>query len=93
MFKVSLQILDPAKNALRNSPLEYKFLLSVLLASMWCIAFGIYTYELLFIGYNIIGHIVLITCVFITWGVFKMSKKPQDPASKNKVVWDLSQEG
>ena len=59
-------LLDGSKNALQHSPMEYRFLLSILLASMWCIGFGIYTAELLFIGYNIIVHIVLIACVFIT---------------------------
>jgi len=31
-------ILDATKNGLRNSPMEYKFLASNLLAAMWCIA-------------------------------------------------------
>tara|TARA_R100001015_G_C4634562_1_gene201300 strand:- start:3838 stop:4119 length:282 start_codon:yes stop_codon:yes gene_type:complete len=92
MIKIAIQLLNPAKNALRDSPTEYKFLLSVLLASMWCIAFGIFTAELLMIGYNIIGHIALILCVFVTWGVFKMAKKPNVPSTKNKVVWDLTKE-
>jgi hypothetical protein len=64
-------LLDSTKNALKDAPIEYKFLLSNTLAAMWCIAFGIYTAELLFIGYNIIGHTVLIACVFFTWFVFK----------------------
>jgi hypothetical protein len=93
MLKIAMQILDPAKNALRNSPTESKYLISILLASMWCVAFGIFTYELMSIGYNIIGHIVLITCVFATWGIFKLQKKWQPPTTKNKVVWDLTKEG
>lgn len=86
-------LLDSTQNALKSAPLEYKYTLSIVLASMWCIAFGIYTYELIYIGYNIIGHIALITCVFITWGVFKYQKKPAAPSPPNKVRWDLSREG
>ena len=86
-------LLDGSKNALKDAPTEYRFLLSSLLAAMWCIGFGIYTAELLFIGYNIIGHIVLLGCVFVTWGVFHSVKKPTRPAPPNKVRWDLSREG
>ena len=93
MIKTALQIINPATNALRNSPPEYKFWLSILLASMWCIAFSIFTAELLTIGHNIIGHYILIFCVFITWRVFKFTKKHQSPTTKNKVVWDLNREG
>ena len=86
-------LLDSTKNALKTAPTEYKYTLSILLASMWCVAFGIYTYELVYIGYNIIGHFVLITCVFITWGVFKFQKKPTPPSPPNRVRWDLNREG
>jgi len=86
-------LLDGTKNALKNAPMEYKFLASNLLASLWCIAFGIFTAELLFIGYNIIGHIALITMVFFTWFVFTAERKKADPAPPNKCRWDLEQEG
>jgi len=39
-------LLDGTKNALKHSPSEYRFLLMSLLASMWCIAFGIYTADM-----------------------------------------------
>lgn len=91
--KFAYGLLDSTKNALKHSPVEYRFLLTSLLASMWCIAFGIYTAELLFIGYSIIGHQILIACVFITWGVFHNVKKPTPPSPPNKVRWDLSREG
>ena len=86
-------LLDGTKNALKTAPVEYKYLVSNLLASMWCIAFGIYTAELLFIGYNIIGHIVLITCVFFTFFIFTSERKTSDPAPPNRVKWDLEREG
>jgi len=91
--KFAYGLLDGSKNALKTAPTEYRFLLMSLLASMWCIAFGIYTAELLFIGYSIIGHIALIACVFITWGVFHNVKKSTNPAPPNRVRWDLSREG
>ena len=91
--KIGYGLLDSTKNGLKNSPMEYKFLATNLLASLWCIAFGIFTAELLFIGYNIIGHICLITMVFFTWFVFNNEKKKADPAPPNKVRWDLTREG
>lgn len=93
LSKVAYGLLDCTKNALKTAPMEYKFVLSNTLAAMWCIAFGIYTAELLFIGYNIIGHTVLIACVFFTWFVFTTVKRKADPSPPNKVQWDLEREG
>ena len=87
-------LLDSTKNALKTAPMEYKYLVSVLLASMWCIAFGIFTAELLFIGYNIIGHLLVITCVFFTFFVFRTVGKEQVVESrqgfkqKSQTHWD-----
>lgn len=91
--KFAYGLLDSTKNGLRSAPIEYKFVLSNTLAAMWCVAFGIYTAELLFIGYNIIGHTVLIAAVFFTWFVFTTEKKKADPSPPNKVQWDLEREG
>lgn len=91
--KFGYGLLDSAKNGLKDSPMEYKFVLSNTLAAMWCIAFGIYTAELVYIGYNIIGHTVLIACVFFTWFVFTTEKKKADPSPPNKVRWNLEREG
>jgi hypothetical protein len=91
--KFGYGLLDSTTNALKDSPAEFRFLLSSILATMWCISFGIYTAELLFIGYNIIGHVLLITCVFITWGLFRLMKSNQAKVIPNKVRWDLSHEG
>ena len=93
LSKFSYGLLDSTKNALKTAPMEYKFVLSNTLAAMWCVAFGIYTAELLFIGYNIIGHTVLIAAVFFTWFVFTTEKKNADPSPPNKVQWDLEREG
>ena len=76
--KFAYGLLDGTKNALRTAPTEYKYLVSNLLAAMWCIGFGIYTAELLFIGYNIIGHIAIITCVFFTFFMFRAVERQRE---------------
>lgn len=91
--KFAYGLLDQTKNALKHSSMEYRFMLSNTLAAMWCVAFGIYTAELLYIGYNIIGHTVLIAAVFFTFFVFTTEKKKAPPAPPNKVHWDLEREG
>ena len=90
---ILLDILNPNKNGLRAAPPEYKFMISCVLAAFWCLAFGIYTAELLFIGYSIIGHIVLIFMVFVTWKVFSNVRKHSPPSPPNRVQWDLEREG
>ena len=91
--KFAYGLLDQTKNALKHSSMEYRFMLSNTLAAMWCVAFGIHTAELLYIGYNIIGHTVLIAAVFFTFFVFTTEKKKAPPAPPNKVQWDLEREG
>ena len=90
---ILLDILNPNKNGLRAAPPEYKFMISCVLAAFWCLAFGIYTAELLFIGYSIIGHIVLIFMIFVTWKVFSNVRKHSPPSPPNRVQWDLEKEG
>ena len=86
-------LLDGTRNALKEAPMEYKFLSSNTLAAMWCITFGIFTAELVFIGYNIIGHTLLLSCVFFTWFIFGSVKKKSSSSSTNMVRWDLEREG
>ena len=43
----------------------------ILLSCFWCLAFGLYFGELLTIGYNMAGHIALITMVLVTWLTFR----------------------
>jgi len=42
-----------------------------LLACLWCLAFGVYIGELWSIGYNMLGHIFVVSMVFVTWTVFR----------------------
>ena len=93
LSKFGFGLLDDTKNTLKFAPIEYKYLLSILLAAMWCIAFGIYTVELFYIGHNIIGHWVIITAVFFTFFVFKTEKARTPKSSRNMVKWDLEKEG
>ena len=93
LSKFGYGLLDGSKNALKHSPMEYRYLLSILLSAMWSIAFGIYTAELLFIGYNILGHFVIITAIFFTFFVFTAERKTSEPAPPNRVKWDLEREG
>ena len=92
-MKTVLELLNPNTNGLRTSPPEIKFLISCVLASLWSVAFGIYTAELLFIGYSIIGHILLILMVFVTWKVFTQERKHSEPAPPNRCRWNLEAEG
>ena len=68
------QFLDPTWNALSRAPGEFKYTMSVILAGMWCVIFGVYTLELTFIEYNILGHIAVITGIFVTHRAFKTAR-------------------
>ena len=69
------QFLDPSRNALSNAPGEWKYNTSITLAGIWYLIFGIYTAELAFIGYNILGHIALITGIFATHRLFRAARE------------------
>lgn len=71
LFRVGLQILDPDRNALKDAPPQIKYITSVFLAGFWALAFSLYTGELWYLGYNIIGHFAVVTMAFVTWLVFK----------------------
>ena len=75
LYKGSRNILHPNYNPMRHAPVEYKVIATVILACLWCLAFGIFAGELLTIGYNMLGHIVLILMVFVTWSTFQWFRK------------------
>lgn len=64
-------LLDINTNALKNIPSSSKYYLMIILSCFWCLAFGLYFGELLTIGYNMLGHIALITMAFVTGWVFR----------------------
>ena len=75
----SWDILNPNLNPLRHAPFYVKYFLSILLGCFWSLAFGIYVGELLTIGYNMLGHIAIISMVFVTWSVFRSVENTYKP--------------
>lgn len=75
----SWNIMNPNLNSLRHAPVYVKYFLSVLLGCFWSLAFGIYIGELLTIGYNMLGHIAIISMVFATWVVFRSVETTYGP--------------
>jgi fatty acid desaturase len=75
LFKSGNKLLNPNLNPLRYAPPYVKYFATILLACFWCLAFGLYFKNFEGIGYNMFGHIAVISMVFVTWGVFQLSKK------------------
>jgi hypothetical protein len=71
LFLAYRDLLHVDRNALKAIPDQSKYLAMILLSCFWCLAFGIYFGELLAIGYNMLGHVALITMVFVTWLTFR----------------------
>jgi len=82
----SWDIMNPNLNPLRHAPFYIKYFLSILLGCFWSLAFGIYVGELLTIGYNMIGHIAIISMVFATWAVFRSVENTYAPR-QGSVDW------
>ncbi|WP_291912291.1 hypothetical protein [Limnohabitans sp.] len=71
LFKSFPDLLNIDRNALKGVPDQTKYLSMILLSCFWCLAFGLYVGELVFIGYNMIGHVAVLTMAFVTWWTFK----------------------
>ena len=71
VFKAFPALLNVDRNALANVPNPTKYLAMIMLSCFWCLAFGLYIGELLTIGYNMIGHVAIVTMVFVTWMTFR----------------------
>jgi hypothetical protein len=71
--------LDPNINPLRHAPPYIRYFFSILLACFWCLAFGLYIGEKLTIGYNMFGHIAVVSMAFATWTVFKQVERTYGP--------------
>jgi len=82
----SWNIMNPNLNPLRHAPFYIKYFLSILLGCFWSLAFGLYVGELLTIGYNMIGHIAIISMVFATWAVFRSVENTYGPRT-GTVQW------
>jgi len=79
LFRQSNLLLNPNLNPLRHAPLHIRYFASILLGCFWSLAFGLYIGELLTIGYNMLGHIAIISMVFATWVVFKSFERAYGP--------------
>jgi fatty acid desaturase len=66
-----VNLLNVDRNALAYVPNPTKYLAMILLSCFWCLAFGLYIGELLTIGYNMLGHVAIVTMVFVTWYTFR----------------------
>lgn len=64
-------LMNVRTNALANVPDQTKWLAMVMLSCFWALAFSLYIGELMTIGYNILGHVAIVTMVFVTWWTFK----------------------
>lgn len=69
-------LLNIDRNALNRIPDPTKYLSMVMLSCFWCLAFGLYIGELTTIGYNMIGHIALISMAMATWVTFRNYERP-----------------
>lgn len=102
VYRAAVELLDPDRNALRHAPAAIRYGASILLACLWCLAFGIWAGELWTIGYNMLGHILVISMAFATWAVFRviMARYPErdqyellrDPARQPKCYEMTDQE-
>lgn len=68
-------LMNVRTNALAHVPDPTKWLAMVMLSSFWALAFSLYVGELMMIGYNILGHIAIVTMVFVTWYTFRSLNK------------------
>jgi hypothetical protein len=85
LFKANRDLVNPNLNSLRYAPVYIQYFLSILLGCFWSLAFGLYIGELLMIGYNMLGHIAIISMVFATWAVFKQVETTYKP--RTDVNW------
>lgn len=80
-----VNLLNVDRNALARVPDETKYLAMIMLGCFWSLAFGLYVGELLIIGYNMIGHVLVITMCFVTWWTFRAYRGRQAPYSKRGI--------
>jgi len=88
-----LSLLDPERNGLRYSTPLTKYGISCVLAFLWCAVFSIATAEFVYFGYSVVGHLLAISMLFVTYYIFAHERKHSHPSPPNKVQWDLEKEG
>jgi small-conductance mechanosensitive channel len=88
VYRAFVALLDPNRNALKDAPPQIKYITSVLLASFWAVAFSLWAGELYFIGYNVIGHVAVVSMAFATWLVFRHFRKTYTKRSEYDLLRD-----
>jgi hypothetical protein len=88
VFRNFVQLLDPDRNALKDAPPQIKYITSIFLACFWALAFSLYTGELWYLGYNIIGHFSVVTMAFVTWLVFRHFRRTYTKRSEYDLLRD-----
>jgi hypothetical protein len=84
VFKLGQSLLNPNLNFFRHAPAHIKYFASILVSCFWCLSFGIFFGELLFIGYNMLGHILIISMIFITLILSKYFREKYAPTSESQ---------
>ena len=79
MLQKLRSLLDPNLNPLRHAPAFVRYFATVLLASFWCLAFGMYFGDVETIAYNMVGHTAVISMAFVTYAVFKQFNRIYGP--------------
>lgn len=67
LYRAYIDLLNPNRNVLQYTPPQFKYIISILIASLWAIAFSLYFGELYTLGYNVIGHVAIVSMAFLTW--------------------------
>lgn len=88
VYRAFVALLDPNRNALKDAPPQIKYITSVLLASFWAVAFSLWAGELYLIGYNVIGHVAVVSMAFATWLVFRHFRKTYTKRSEYDLLRD-----
>ena len=71
IYRAYIDLLNPNRNALQYTPPQFKYIISILIASLWAVAFSLYFGELYTLGYNVIGHVAIVSMAFLTWYVLR----------------------
>lgn len=79
VVKEFVNLLHVDRNALNRVPDATKYLTMIMLSCFWCLAFGLYFGELVTIGYNMIGHIAILTMAMVTWRTFRSYEASNQP--------------
>lgn len=69
LYRAYADLLSPHTNNLKYAPPQFKYIVSILIASLWAVAFSLYIGELYYLGYNVIGHVAIVSMAFFTWYV------------------------